>query len=177
MTIRACGHRRKCRYDRVVASESFHYYDGQAKLIVAAGVVFRDVVDSVMLLKPIYKEAWQLPGGILEPGETPRVAACREVREEIGLDVAVGRLLSVDHKSANADRPAGIQFVFDGGFLGDGQIEQLRLDPTEIEAWRFVSIADAVGLAEPGGPAARMANTLAALCDDRTVYLEDGEMG
>jgi putative (di)nucleoside polyphosphate hydrolase len=31
-------------------------------------------------------EAWQLPQGGIEPGETPRAAVYREVREETGID-------------------------------------------------------------------------------------------
>ena len=33
---------------------------------------------------------WSLPGGRVEPGETPEQAVKREVREETGLDVDVG---------------------------------------------------------------------------------------
>jgi hypothetical protein len=34
----------------------------------------------------IEKDAWQMPQGGIEPGETPREAALRELREEIGTD-------------------------------------------------------------------------------------------
>jgi putative (di)nucleoside polyphosphate hydrolase len=34
----------------------------------------------------VEKDAWQIPQGGIEPGETPREAALRELREEIGTD-------------------------------------------------------------------------------------------
>jgi 8-oxo-dGTP diphosphatase len=41
---------------------------------------------------------WNLPGGGMEAGETVDEALCREVREETGLEVKVGRLVGVYSK-------------------------------------------------------------------------------
>ena len=38
---------------------------------------------------------WEFPGGQVEPGEDPRQALAREVREELGCGVAVGRIHEV----------------------------------------------------------------------------------
>jgi 8-oxo-dGTP diphosphatase len=46
----------------------------------------------ILLVKARDKSNWQLPGGRLEPGETPAQAVIREVKEETGLRARVGRL-------------------------------------------------------------------------------------
>lgn len=65
-------------------------------LAIAAGIVFFDATDRVLLVHQTYgRRAWSLPGGRLEPGEAPHEAAIREVREEIGLDATINHLVGV----------------------------------------------------------------------------------
>ena len=61
-----------------------------------AGAVVRDTSGRVLLVLRANEPSrgmWSIPGGRIEPGESARAAAVREVREETGLDVEVGELL------------------------------------------------------------------------------------
>jgi 8-oxo-dGTP pyrophosphatase MutT (NUDIX family) len=68
----------------------------------AFGVIFDDQ-RRVLLCHRRDIDAWNLPGGLVEPGEAPWDAAVREVREEVGLDVAITRLTGVYWKPDSED--------------------------------------------------------------------------
>src|SRR5258707_14543061 len=94
---------------------------------VAAGVLIRDGSDRVLLVKPSYKAGWEIPGGYVEPGESPKQAARREVHEELGIDTPIGRLLVVDW-APHPDEGDKVLFIFDGGELGDENVSSAAED-------------------------------------------------
>ena len=55
---------------------------------------------------------WELPGGGSEPGEAPDETARRELLEETGLEVDVGRLTGVYYE-ADPDAVPMLHFVFE----------------------------------------------------------------
>lgn len=52
-----------------------------------------------------------LPGGIVEPDETPAQAAVREAKEEIGVEIALEYLIGMYHVYGGG-KPEQISFVF-----------------------------------------------------------------
>ena len=40
-----------------------------------------------------YKDWWEFPGGKLEDGESPEAALIREIREELNVEISIGKLL------------------------------------------------------------------------------------
>ena len=55
--------------------------------LVASAACFRD--GKVLIAKRLKPSLWSLPGGRIEPGETPEAAAMRELFEETGVEAEI----------------------------------------------------------------------------------------
>ena len=64
-------------------------------LLVHAGGCILNEKNEVFLQKRGDCNMWGFPGGALELGETPEMAAIREVKEETGLDVEIVDLIGI----------------------------------------------------------------------------------
>jgi ADP-ribose pyrophosphatase YjhB (NUDIX family) len=103
------------------------YVASLARKRMAATAFFRDDQGRVLLVNPVYKETWDLPGGAVEAEESPHAACRREVAEELGLDRPPGRVLAVDWVPSRPERPEGLIVVYDGGVLSDAEIKEIVL--------------------------------------------------
>jgi 8-oxo-dGTP diphosphatase len=89
------------------------------RITVTAGVILRD--DAFLVtrrLRGAHLEGyWEFPGGKCEPGETHHDCLRREIQEELGVEVRVGRkILQVAHNYP--ERTVELHF-FDCELLGD----------------------------------------------------------
>jgi 8-oxo-dGTP pyrophosphatase MutT (NUDIX family) len=143
--------------------------DQRSRAISAAGALFFDDRGRVLLVEPTYKPSWEIPGGIVEHGETPSEACRREIEEELGLRRQPGRLLVVDWAPDNDDER--VLFVFEGGLITDPA--EIRLQAAELRSYEFVSPDQARDRLIPR-LARRVDQALRARESGETRYLEHG---
>ncbi len=120
------------------------YVASLARKRMAAGALFRDGAGGVLLVDPVYRDTWDLPGGAVEAEESPHAACRREVAEELGLDRPAGRVLAVDWVPSRPERPEGLVVVYDGGVLTPADIDAITVPDDELAGFAFVGPA-AVG--------------------------------
>ena len=109
---------------------------GHDKIILtfAGGCIFNEKGE-VLLQRRGNSNKWGFPGGAIEIGETPQMAAIREAKEETGLDVEVGRIIGVftdlDITYASGDQAQSVVIAYElkpvGGELYCDQVETTGL--------------------------------------------------
>ena len=153
----------------MATASKMDYYKSLPRKRMGSGVILQNSKGEVLLLKPTYKDHWEIPGGVVEEHESPKETAEREVFEEIGLHIEIRSCLVIHYRSASEDRDESIMFVFDAGVLVDGV--ELTLEEKEIAEAKFVSFQDAMVMTGKY-IATRFPFCEQALKEKRTIYLE-----
>jgi 8-oxo-dGTP pyrophosphatase MutT (NUDIX family) len=108
------------------------------KRMSSAAAALYDKTGRVLVVKAHYKHYWSFPGGVVDAGETPRLAAVRETAEEVGLLVdadALKFVIIVDRVSPIAQT---YQLIFEQEVASE-LLDTVVLDDDEIEDWTLVT--------------------------------------
>ncbi|GAB7044625.1 MULTISPECIES: NUDIX hydrolase [Catenuloplanes] len=123
----------------------------------------------ILLVKPVYKDAWAWPGGYLDACEYPHDGCARELAEELGLSITPGRLLLVDFAPPTEHRRRSlVSMLFDCGELPPDTT--IRLQERELSVWAFFT-ADEAAERLPATERHRVTAALHAHRNNSTVYL------
>jgi mutator protein MutT len=122
-----CGRPEFCRHLVAVALDAQR--EGRGDIYKAAGIILKD--RKMLMERSQGKPAFIGPGGRIEPGETPRQALVRELREEFQIQVAESDLEPFGRFSAQAANHPGQQVHMETFLVNKWQGE-IRPD-SEIE--------------------------------------------
>lgn len=114
---------------------------GHEKIIlIFAGGYMLNGKGEVLLQRRSDSNLWGFPGGAIELGETPELAAIREAKEETGFDVEVGKLVGLytdlDMVYPNGDKAQSILIAFELRIVGG----EMRCDKEETLELKWFSL-------------------------------------
>ena len=147
------------------------FYAALPRKRVGAGALITDADGRVLMVEPTYKDSWEVPGGVVELGETAVDACRRECREELGLTIDVGRVLVIEHQCDGGHRGDSIMFIYDGGVLP--AVDVITLPPDELRSHRFCDPTELDVVAVPR-LARRLRYALQARAESRVIELVAG---
>ncbi len=137
-------------------------------------LLVRDRDGRVLLCQLTYKDDWDLPGGVVEVGESPPIAVTREIVEELGLSLPALGLVAIDWLPPWSGWDDALCLVFDGGVHDSAITEQIVPEPREIKTARFCTL-DEVGALCRDFTARRINSALESAADGTgAVYLHSG---
>jgi RimJ/RimL family protein N-acetyltransferase/8-oxo-dGTP pyrophosphatase MutT (NUDIX family) len=137
-------------------------------------LLVRDRDGRVLICRLTYKRDWDLPGGVVEVAESPRLAAGREIHEELGLDIDAGDLLLTDWLPPWGGWDDAVCLVFDGGEHDSGILDSVVLQTREIQHAEFAT-PEQIRERCADFTARRIESALAGLDGDRPAsYVESG---
>jgi 8-oxo-dGTP pyrophosphatase MutT (NUDIX family) len=154
-------------YMRALRAKVGHEYI----VMPCAAVLVRDEKGRVLLVQDV-EGRWQLPGGAVDPDESPADAARRECREEASVEVELGRIIGafggLEYRVtyANGDEVGVVSVVYEAAIVsgtprpGDDETQDVgwfapaELDGLELRATTrgvLAELVDPPGIFPTGG--------------------------
>jgi 8-oxo-dGTP diphosphatase len=151
------------------------HYARLARKRVSVGVmIFHE--RKLLIVEPTYEPHYLVPGGGVDELETPRDAALRECKEELGLDIEIVRLLGVDETVyPESYRGDCLHFFFLAKDLTKAQVAAIKLPPDELKGFKFVTPDEAFGLLG-NRIKLRMRASMDAIANRSSFYSENGKV-
>ncbi len=135
--------------------------------------LLRNQRGEVLLCELTYKKDWDLPGGVVDPRESPRECVAREIAEELDIDVHPSALLAVNWLPPYRGWDDAVLFLFDLGTIDAAKTKRMTLLRREIREVHWVAVDDLDDQVAPY-TAAMIRHVLGAPSTaGATVYLED----
>ncbi|WP_208006721.1 NUDIX hydrolase [Aeromicrobium phragmitis] len=103
------------------------------KRVIGQGLL-RDERGRYLLCELTYKREWDLPGGVVEVGESPATGLVRELHEELGIAVEVQQLVTMNWLPPWRGWDDACLFVFDLGTVSSEAVQAMALQRSEIKA-------------------------------------------
>lgn len=103
------------------------------KRVISQGLL-RDEHGRFLLCELTYKREWDLPGGVIEVGESPATGLIRELHEELGVTVHVEGFVTMNWLPAWRGWDDACLFVFDLGSTTQKAVSDMSLQRSEIKA-------------------------------------------
>jgi 8-oxo-dGTP diphosphatase len=131
------------RHDRAVGNinvPSGQYYASLARARQGAGALVTTNDGRVVMIDTTYSDFYEVPGGAVELGENAPLACARECREELGMEISIGRLLALDHQCDGGQWGDSVMYVYDGGSV---EPEMLVSQGTDAEVAAIVLVEPA----------------------------------
>jgi 8-oxo-dGTP pyrophosphatase MutT (NUDIX family) len=142
---------------------------------MGAGALIFNGQDEILIVKPDYRDYWEIPGGIVEQNESPFSACAREIHEELNLALQPGRLLCLEYRNQEERSSENLHFVFFGGVLSEKQIAEIKLPKAELAEYEFLPSEKAGHKLHPNVHR-RVVAALKALKGQGAVYFENGQL-
>jgi 8-oxo-dGTP diphosphatase len=142
---------------------------------MAICAIIRNAEDELLIVEPTYRNDWLLPGGIIEENESPREACEREIKEELGIDIKISRILCIEYQSAHSSKTESVQFIADGGIISDYEISKIQIQQSELKSYQFLKIESTKNILNTL-LSARLEFAFKALESNSTIYIEDKEI-